>query len=84
MPLPKIDLEFDDGQGALYWTDRGELPLGNTLNKKQIIGPPSEGEKMLGYQILAQGFGEAIGLRLDRLKSCIWVRMPLSASSTSL
>ena len=72
--LPEcIDLEFDDESGALYWTDRGELPLGNTLNKKQIIGKAGEGEGTLGRQILAQGFGEAIGLRLDRVKNRIYV-----------
>ena len=78
--LPEcIDLEFDDERGALYWTDRGELPIGNTLNKKQLIGEAPTSEKPHGYQILAQGFGEAIGLRLDRVKNCIFVRRTLVA-----
>jgi len=47
--LPEcIDLDMDDQAGVLYWTDRGELPLGNTLNKKQIIGTAPEAEKRLG------------------------------------
>jgi DNA-binding ferritin-like protein (Dps family) len=41
--LPEcIDLEMDDDTGVLYWTDRGEIPFGNTLNKKQIIGKAPE------------------------------------------
>lgn len=71
--LPEcIDLEFDDTAGVLYWTDRGELPLGNTLNKKQIIGEAPPEEKELGRQIIAQGFGEGIGLRIDHERRCIY------------
>lgn len=72
--LPEcIDLEFDDEEGVLYWTDRGELPLGNTLNKKQIIGQAPSSEKALGREILAQGLGEGIGLRLDKANQCLYV-----------
>jgi len=52
--LPEcIDLEMDDEAGVLYWTSRGELPLGNTLNKKQITGEAPEAEKALGRQIVS-------------------------------
>jgi DNA-binding ferritin-like protein (Dps family) len=52
--LPEcIDLEMDDESGVLYWTDRGELPLGNTLNKKQMIGDTPAAEKALGRQIVS-------------------------------
>ena len=52
--LPEcIDLEFDDESGVLFWTDRGELPLGNTLNRKQIIGEAPSAEKQLGRQIVS-------------------------------
>ncbi|KLP15194.1 Uncharacterized protein LW94_6149 [Fusarium fujikuroi] len=61
LPEP-IDLEFDEDNGVLYWTDRGEMPLGNTLNKKTIVGQPPAAESKFGRQIIAQGFGEAIGL----------------------
>lgn len=72
--LPEcIDLEFDDEAGALYWTDRGELPLGNTLNRKQIVGEaPKEEDAIGGREILAQGFGEGIGLKIDHEKRCIY------------
>ena len=72
LPEP-IDLEMDDGSGVLYWTDRGELPLGNTLNCKHLIGESPAAEKVLGRQILAQAFGEAIGLRLDKVNGVVWV-----------
>lgn len=52
--LPEcIDLEMDDDTGVLYWTSRGELPLGNTLNKKQITGEAPAAEKPLGRQIVS-------------------------------
>ncbi|KLO97500.1 Uncharacterized protein LW93_3478 [Fusarium fujikuroi] len=72
LPEP-IDLEFDEDNGVLYWTDRGEMPLGNTLNKKTIVGQPPAAESKFGRQIIAQGFGEAIGLRLDKKRDCIYV-----------
>lgn len=72
--LPEcIDLEFDDEEGELYWTDRGELPLGNTLNKKRLIGAAPEAEKLFGREIIAQGLGEGIGLRLDKANKCLYV-----------
>ncbi|EMC91550.1 hypothetical protein BAUCODRAFT_38663 [Baudoinia panamericana UAMH 10762] len=72
--LPEcIDLEMEDDSGVLYWSDRGELPLGNTLNKKQIIGEAPAAEKALGRQIIAQGLGEGIGLKFDRAENCLYV-----------
>ena len=64
---------MDDENGILYWTDRGELPLGNTLNKKHLVGQPPAAEQRLGRQIIAQGFGEAIGVRLDKKNDVLWV-----------
>lgn len=72
LPEP-IDLEIDDEAGVLYWTDRGELPLGNTLNCKHLIGDAPASEKALGRQILAQAFGETIGLGLDKVNGVVWV-----------
>ncbi|PPJ51850.1 hypothetical protein CBER1_09573 [Cercospora berteroae] len=75
LPEP-IDLELDEDMGALYWTDRGEFPFGNTLNRKTLrVGEaaPREEERKLGREILAEGFGEAIGLALDKVHGCAWV-----------
>ncbi|SMQ49651.1 unnamed protein product [Zymoseptoria tritici ST99CH_3D7] len=72
--LPEcIDLEMDDESGVLYWTDRGEIPFGNTLNKKQMIGQSPEAEGQLGRQIIAQGLGEGIGLCLHKERKCLYV-----------
>ena len=46
---------------------------GNTLNKKVIVGAAPASEGALGRQIIAQGFGEAIGLRLNKENQCIYV-----------
>ncbi|RGP60858.1 hypothetical protein FSPOR_10359 [Fusarium sporotrichioides] len=72
LPEP-IDLQIDEEEGVLYWTDRGEVPFGNTLNKKTIIGKAPDVEKGMGRQIIAQGFGEAIGLALDKERKRIYV-----------
>lgn len=72
LPEP-IDLEVDDKTNTIYWTDRGEFPFGNTLNRKSLEGPVPSSEEKLGRQVLAEGFGEAIGLALDESNDCIWV-----------
>lgn len=72
LPEP-IDLEVDEKAGMLYWTDRGEFPFGNTLNRRTIRGDALDTERKIGRQILAEGFGEAIGLALDEVNHCVWV-----------
>jgi sugar lactone lactonase YvrE len=59
LPEP-IDLELDETNGYLYWTDRGNSPDGNSLNRAKV-GPGGLTE----HQILFSGFAEAIGLALD-------------------
>ncbi len=61
LPEP-IDLHLDPATATLYWTDRGAEPLGNTLNRARI---PGRGERGQQPEILARGFGEAIGLAVD-------------------
>ena len=59
LPEP-IDLEFDEGSRLLYWTDRGDPPAGNTVNRASvdaIVGLPPE--------VLVSHLMEAIGLALD-------------------
>jgi hypothetical protein len=57
LPEP-IDLEFDSHH-RLVWTDRGDPPKGNTLNRISPAGVGSDPE------ILARGFREAIGVAVD-------------------
>jgi hypothetical protein len=66
LPEP-IDLEVDEESGRLYWTDRGELPFGNSLNRVSLKETGSEVERTgrLGYEVLTRNLNEAIGLKLD-------------------
>lgn len=66
MPEP-IDLELDVENQLLYWTDRGEHPLGCSLNRVSVAGKVKQEDK----EILARQFHEPIGLRLDAKKQVI-------------
>ncbi|MFY9337876.1 MAG: hypothetical protein WAO90_17995 [Mycobacterium sp.] len=63
LPEP-IDLALDPGNATLYWTDRGDGPDGNTLNRARV-GPGG----LSGREIVARGLDEGIGLALDRNSS---------------
>jgi hypothetical protein len=59
LPEP-IDLEWDEANSTLYWTDRGDPPEGNTLNRSRFVnGAPGS------HEILLSGLAEGIGLALD-------------------
>ncbi|PLN78666.1 hypothetical protein BDW42DRAFT_187214 [Aspergillus taichungensis] len=66
LPEP-IDLEIDEESKTLYWTDRGELPFGNSLNRLHLdqFGHPLPNMSPLGYEVLTRNLHEAIGLKLD-------------------
>ncbi|THX79170.1 putative 3-hydroxyacyl-CoA dehydrogenase [Aureobasidium pullulans] len=76
LPEP-IDLEFDDTNNMLYWTDRGEVPYGNSLNRAQLDANgrarPMENGLFPKHEILFNGFDETIGLRLDMSNDTIYV-----------
>ena len=57
LPEP-IDLELDLARRHLYWTDRGNPPEGNTVNRTSMDSPRER-------TILAGGFNETIGIALD-------------------
>ena len=59
LPEP-IDLELDHEASMLYWTDRGDPPDGNTLNRARV-GPGG----LSDHQILFSGLKEGIGLAHD-------------------
>ena len=57
LPEP-IDLELDLANRVLYWTDRGDPPRGNTVNRTPI-------DKKAVPEILITHLMEAIGIALD-------------------
>ncbi len=62
LPEP-IDLEIDHARRLLYWTDRGDPPLGNTVSRAPLdrgrSGRPAP-------QIVFRDLMEGIGITLDR------------------
>jgi hypothetical protein len=67
LPEP-IDLELDVKNRLIYWTDRGDAPRGNTVNRASIDGDfaahPSP-EILLTH--LMEGIGIALDLKGDRM-----------------
>jgi hypothetical protein len=57
LPEP-IDLELDLANRVLYWTDRGDPPRGNTVNRAPI-------DKKAASEILITHLMEGIGIALD-------------------
>lgn len=75
LPEP-IDLELDPASQTLYWTDRGDPPYGNTLNRYKVDKQHNPSAKPGGPSaslIIADHFHEAIGLSLDLKKRRIFV-----------
>jgi hypothetical protein len=60
LPEP-IDLEWDGEEDTLYWSDRGDPPKGNTLNRAKV-----RDGKAVAHEILLSDLAEAIGLACDR------------------
>src|SRR5580704_15502805 len=58
LPEP-IDLELDLTNRVLYWTDRGDPPRGNTVNRASVDAKPQ------APQIVVTHLMEGIGIALD-------------------
>jgi len=61
LPEP-INLAIDEDDRAMYWTDRSELPEGNSLNRVALDETGAYG----CCQIIARNLSEAIGLAIDK------------------
>jgi hypothetical protein len=61
LPEP-IDLELDLKSRMLYWTDRGDPPRGNTVNRAPM---DRELKKSHAPEILLTHLQEGIGIALD-------------------
>lgn len=59
LPEP-IDIDIDAGKRMMYWTDRGDPPRGNTVNRA-----PIDAKHRADPEILVTGLREGIGIALD-------------------
>src|SRR5712691_6996297 len=64
LPEP-IDLELDRKNRVLYWTDRGDPPRGNTVNRASIDARPQAPEIVLTH--LMEGIGIALDVPGNRM-----------------
>ena len=67
LPEP-IDLDLDLGNRIMYWTDRGDPPRGNTVNRAPM--DPTPGVKMepeIVFTHLMEGIGLALDLKGGRM-----------------
>jgi DNA-binding beta-propeller fold protein YncE len=66
LPEP-IDLELDLEAGMLYWTDRGDPPRGNTVNRAPIDATRGRSEPEILLTHLMEGIGIALDPAGDRM-----------------
>jgi hypothetical protein len=64
LPEP-IDLELDLENRVLYWTDRGDPPRGNTVNRASVDAKPDAPEIVFDH--LMEGIGIALDVAGDRM-----------------
>jgi hypothetical protein len=69
LPEP-IDLELDLNRRLLYWTDRGDPPRGNTVNRATLDAEP---DKRPLPEILLTHLMEGIGIDLDLAEDRMFV-----------
>lgn len=65
LPEP-IDLDLDPAHGMLYWTDRGDPPRGNTVNRAPM-DPQAAKEPEILFNHLMEGIGLALDLNGGRM-----------------
>jgi hypothetical protein len=66
LPEP-IDLDLDLQHRYLYWTDRGDPPRGNTVNRASMDAPPRSVEPEIVFTHLMEGIGLALDVRGQRM-----------------
>lgn len=81
LPEP-VDLDLDEEKQTLYWTDRGELPTGNSVNRAMLLAPPPSITKDntnftscpgRDYEIISRNLHEAVGIKLDLKNRHVYV-----------
>jgi hypothetical protein len=66
LPEP-IDLEFDVTNRIMYWTDRGDPPRGNTVNRASVDASPKPAASEIVFDHLMEGIGIALDIPNDRM-----------------
>ncbi len=66
LPEP-IDLEIDLEHRILYWTDRGNPPAGNTVNRAPIDAKPGQHAPQIVVTDLMEGIGIALDIPGNRM-----------------
>ncbi|HTR42863.1 MAG TPA: hypothetical protein VMH87_14715 [Pseudomonadales bacterium] len=66
LPEP-IDLELDLENRVLYWTDRGDPPRGNTVNRASMDPKPGEATPEILVTHLMEGIGIALDFKGNRM-----------------
>jgi hypothetical protein len=68
LPEP-IDLELDLANRMMYWTDRGDPPRGNTVNRAPMDPAQGKGkeEPVIIFDHLMEGIGIALDLKGSRM-----------------
>jgi DNA-binding beta-propeller fold protein YncE len=70
-PLPEpIDLDIDPRTRILYWTDRGNPPRGNSVNRTNLDAKPGEAGRP---DVIFPDLMEAIGIALDHANDRMFV-----------
>jgi hypothetical protein len=65
LPEP-IDIDLDLSRRIMYWSDRGDPPRGNTVNRAPMDMPKGADPKhRTDQEILVRGLKEGIGIALD-------------------
>ena len=67
LPEP-IDLDLDLDHRVIYWTDRGDPPRGNTVNRAPMDPPPGNRKAPeIVFSHLMEGIGMALDLKGGRM-----------------
>jgi sugar lactone lactonase YvrE len=67
LPEP-IDLDLDLGNRTIYWTDRGDPPRGNTVNRAPMdAAPGARKEPEIVFNHLMEGIGLSLDLENKRM-----------------
>jgi hypothetical protein len=68
LPEP-IDLELDLANRTIYWTDRGDPPRGNTVNRAPMDPAQQNGKQQpeIVFEHLEEGIGIALDLKVGRM-----------------